>query len=359
MPPGLAWPDLPRALPGTPPRGAIRLDPSHFEVEEVLGFEPHGEGPHTWLLVRKTRLNSPDAARMIAKHAGARQHDVGFSGMKDRNAVTTQWFSVPVREDAVTDWSGLNADSLRILAVTRHGRKLRRGTHRANRFTIRIALAEGHRETALSRVREIGSRGFPNYFGEQRFGRDDSNLAQAARLLQGGRMPRTARSMAISAARSWLFNQVLAARVSGGTWDRVLPGEAVMLDGSRSFFVAMQPDAALAGRLDAFDVHPSGPLAGAGATPAAGEAARVERRALDAMRDWVDGLAALGLGHERRALRARPAGLEAAADTPGICLSFTLPRGVFATSLLRECIAIVPAGATPGGTRGRTGAGPG
>jgi len=329
---------------GRPPAsGAIRREPEDFVVDEILGFEPDGAGNHGLLIVEKRGANTGWVAAQLARHAGVAVRDVGFSGHKDRHALTTQAYSLPlpVLFDVAQcmQWQG---EGYAVRAAYRHGRKLRPGSHRANRFELLIRDLRGDRgaiETCLAAIR---AHGVPNYFGPQRFGRDGSNLRRAV-AWAGGDVPprdRSQRGFALSAARSFVFNAVLSARVTRGDWNRLLPGEAVMLDGRRSFFIAEPDDAALEARRIAMDVHPSGPLPGRGESPATGVACTAEDAVVAPHGALVSLLAAERIDHERRSLRLPVRELDwtfGADDT--LVLRFVLPRGTFATAVLHEVLA--------------------
>jgi tRNA pseudouridine13 synthase len=334
------------ALPtahGTPPAtGRIRVQPEDFRVEEDLGFEPDGSGSHLLLTVEKRGANTGWVAAQLARAGGVEVRDVGYCGHKDRHAVTVQAFSLPALPDEPLEpVLAHRGEGYRVVAVARHGRKLRPGSHRGNRFVLVIRDLQGDRSAIEARLHRIATRGVPNYFGPQRFGRDGSNLRRAREWSMGGAVPRdrAQRSFALSAARSQLFNEVLAARVRRGDWDRLLPGEAVMLDGKRSFFSAATLEADTVARAAALDVHPSGPLPGRGANPATGEASSVEGRALIGESALVDLLVAQGLEHERRSLRLSVRECRWAFDDDRLRLEFTLPRGAFATAVLHELLA--------------------
>jgi len=117
---------LPYALGGPPLSGVLRAEPADFQVDEVLGFEADGEGEHVLLQIRKTGLNTEDAVRRIARHAGIKPRDIGYCGLKDRNAVTTQWISVGLAGRPEPDWSALDDECLRVISASRHRRKLKR-----------------------------------------------------------------------------------------------------------------------------------------------------------------------------------------------------------------------------------------
>jgi len=333
--------DLPRAYGSAPARGRIKQHSEDFSVEELLGFEPEGEGPHAWLQIRKIDTNTRWLAGALARLAGVAGRDVGYAGLKDRAAVTTQWFSVPMEGRAEPDWGAILSDQVEVLRVTRHRKKLRRGVLQGNRFRIRVQGFEGDRQALKSRVRELAASGVPNYFGGQRFGRDSGNVVGAWEMLAEGKRvrDRVRHGLYLSAARSLLFNRVLARRVHDGSWRRALPGEALMLDGSHSVFTLTEPDADIDGRLARMDLHPTGPMWGRGEPLACGEALALEEAALAGCSAWCRGLDAAGLKSARRALRVPLRELEVgfeAADR--LMVSFALPAGAYATMAVRELI---------------------
>ena len=341
----MSLPDWPRAW-GEPPATAIlRAQPADFFVEEQLGFELSGAGEHVWLWIEKENLNTVDAARRLARFAGLHERDVAYAGLKDKNAVTRQWFSLHLLNRA-PDWSAWSDSALRILRVERHDRKLRRGAHRANRFQIDLRACSGERAAFEQRLQRIGAQGVPNYFGEQRFGRDGRNLQLAQRWIAQGR-PRLQRqqlSLNLSTLRSFLFNTVLARRVQADNWRAALDGEVFALRGSGSVF--RQPiDDALQDRLDAGDVYPSGPLPGRVTEPQpSGAAAELERECLAPHADMVDALTASGVDAARRSLRVVPIDWHyEQLDETSWRLRFSLPKGCFATGVVRELVRVTPA----------------
>ena len=337
--------ELPRAFACAPARGLIKQHSDDFQVEEILGFEPDGEGPHAWLQIRKQNTNTQWLAGAIGRLVGVPRRDVGYAGLKDRAAVTTQWFSVPIEGRPEPDWSALASAEVEVLEVRRHRRKLRRGVLEGNRFGIRVQDFVGDRDALMSRAAALGTGGTPNYFGEQRFGHDAGNISSAWAMLGEGRRVRDRhlRGLYLSAARSMLFNHVLARRVRDGNWQRALPGEALMLDGSNSIFTATEVDADIEARLTSMDVHPTGPLWGSGDALASGEALALEESALAECQPWCDGLLAARLEHARRPLRVGLASLEVAFEAPDrLLLSFVLPAGAYATMAVRELVNTEP-----------------
>ncbi|MBS0396781.1 MAG: tRNA pseudouridine(13) synthase TruD, partial [Proteobacteria bacterium] len=245
-----AWRTLALAPPAAHggPAGQARLKsaPEDFQVEEQLGFAADGGAAHWLLRVEKRGRDTLAVARELARLAGAAPRDVGFAGLKDRWAVATQYFTVPApRPPRVLE--GAEGAGFRVLQALPHGRKLRRGALAGNGFRLTLRELEAEPATLAARLERVAAAGVPNYFGAQRFGRDGANLEAVAAWVDGAALPRAreARAFVLSAARALAFNAVLAARVADGSWQRLLPGERVNLDGRNSWFAAAEIDAAL------------------------------------------------------------------------------------------------------------------
>lgn len=330
-------PDWLCAYGGPSGNGDIKIQADDFIVEEILPFNPEGFGEHVFIFLEKCHENTEYVARLLARHAGVRQRDVSFAGLKDRHGRTRQWFSVwlPGREGP--DWSLLASEHLTILQVSRHARKLKRGVLAGNQFTILIRGWQGDRLIAERQLQTIRQNGFPNYFGEQRFGRQGQNVEKALSMFAGAKVRREQRSIYLSAARSYLFNQILAERVRMQTWDQAIPGDIFKLNRSNSQFLAEQIDQALLDRLRNGDIQPTGALYGAGESEVSGDVFTLEQGIIAANRGLAEGLRNEGLEHERRSLRVIPENLNWQFETEGnLRLSFRLPAGSYATVLLRE-----------------------
>ena len=328
---------LPYAHGGPPASGVLRAEVDDFRVDEVLGFEPSGSGEHAFLTIEKRGANTEWVARQLARAAGVAPVAVGFAGLKDRHAVTRQVFTIQLAGRADPDWSTLAIPGVEVVSAVRHNRKLKRGAHRGNRFRIRLRDVHGDRAVIEQRLVAIRERGVPNYFGEQRFGRDGGNVALAQALFEGRRLPREQRGIALSAARSELFNNVLARRVLDASWDRALDGEVWMLDGTHAIFGPQAHDDELARRLAAFDVHPTGPLWGAGELRSSGAVRELEQAAVEPDIALAQGLEREGLSQERRALRLVARDFSHAwEEGDHLVVEFGLGAGSFATALLRE-----------------------
>ena len=318
----------------------IRATPADFCVTETCAIEFTDAGEHDLLWIQKIGQNTQWVAEKLAQHANIPVRDVGFAGMKDRHAITQQWFSV--RRAGEIDWNSFAADGIEILEHRRHHRKLRRGAHSGNSFRIAVRAQDlgAHRQPVERRLLAIAAEGVPNYFGEQRFGRNGSNLELCRRVFAGQRMSRSKRGIALSAARSLIFNAILAERVAAGSWNRILPGEVASLDGSASVFAVEDVTTELRRRCAEQDIHPSGVLWGDGAPRATGEVARLEAAAAERYRKFADGLVAARLQPASRPLRLVVAKLRWEFADEALWLSFDLPKGGFATAVLRELVTL-------------------
>ncbi|MFJ4154200.1 tRNA pseudouridine(13) synthase TruD [Pseudomonas sp. NPDC089752] len=319
-----------------------------FQVDEVLDIPLTGQGEHLWLWVEKRDLNTEEAARRLARAAGVPVRSISYAGLKDRQALTRQWFSLHLPGKADPDLSRAEDDTLRVLKQVRHSRKLQRGAHSANGFTLRLtALAADHQALDI-RLQALKHQGVPNYFGSQRFGHGGGNVQDAQHWAERKALPeqRNVRSRLLSAARSYVFNQVLAARVADGSWQRAQVGDLLAFTDSRSFFPAGEQECADP-RLDVLDLHPTGPMWGEGPSPTAGAAYGLESAIGEQHRALCQWLANAGMSHERRILRLPIGGLTWHYPEPDILqLEFVLPAGCFATVVVRELVDLVPAGQT-------------
>ena len=317
--------------------GLVKRDPADFVVEEVMGFPFTGHGEHVVLSIRKQGLNTVDVVDLIHRVSGVAKKHIGYSGLKDKHATTTQWFSVPIPQHRRPCWTGLESDRVKLIDANRHIRKIKRGSHRGNRFVIKVRDYCGDMKVVQQKLVSIRATGVPNYFGPQRFGY--SNLDQAKTFFSGGGrgVSRYQRGILLSAARSHIFNQVLSHRVGTGTWDRFIPGDVASLNGSNSYFPVSEVTPDLMDRLERCDIHPSGPLFGRGENPAQGDARAVEDHVFAHNRIFCEGLTRWALRFERRALRLVVADLQWSLSTEAVLsLHFSLTTGGFATAVLQE-----------------------
>lgn len=321
-----------------------------FQVEEFLEFSPDGSGEHLWLWVQKRGLNTDFVANAIAKQLQLPVRQVSYSGLKDRHALTRQWFSVHwPGGDLWPDDLGLVGDEqagFSVLLKQRSSRKLRRGAHAGNQFQIVLRDVKGDQAEINQRLTVMRDQGVPNYFGLQRFGRDGSNIGRGLALLaarnNGRRRRQDAReSLWLSAIRSALFNHVLAARVADGSWQRVLAGDVLQLDGRGSFFTPESDDTSWQERFDSLALHVTGPLPGAGESVVADEVLALEAKVLTPWAETSSALAELAIPAQRRALRVRLVDMNWLwLSDNTLSLSFALTSGAFATSVLQSCFEL-------------------
>ena len=338
----------PRAYGDVLGSAVLKATAEDFQVDEVLDIPLSGEGEHLWLWVEKRGLNTEDAARRIAKAAGVPLRTVSYAGLKDRQALTRQWFSVQLPGKADPDLSAAQNDSLLILKTARHKRKLQRGAHAANGFTLRLTQLNADKDGLQQRLEQIAAQGIPNYFGPQRFGHLGGNLGEARAYAARQALPeqRNVRSRLLSTARSYLFNQVLAARVADGSWNRAQVGDLLAFTDSRSFFPAAEAECSDP-RLAILDLHPTGPQWGEGPSPAAGATFALEQAVAEREAELCQWLVKAGMEHERRILRLPIGRLSWHYPSLDILqLEFILPAGCFATALVRELVDLVPTGQT-------------
>ncbi|HNR23348.1 MAG TPA: tRNA pseudouridine(13) synthase TruD [Steroidobacteraceae bacterium] len=325
--------DPPRAFGMPPVRGRVRVEPEDFRVDELLGFAPAGDGPHLLLHVRKRGANTEWVARELARRAACRPFDVGYAGLKDRHAVTTQWFTVPRGKCSPGEWLGHEGEGYVVLEAHAHTRKLPRGALAGNRFELRIRDIDGDRGALATRLDALAARGVPDYFGPQRFGRALSNLAR----VQAGDF-RSERAFTLSAARSLVFNAVLARRVAEGSWARIEAGDVANLDGKGSVFAVEAPDEALDARVAALDLHPTGPLWGVGDPRVTGRIAALEAAVREQFAPVCQALEEEGVAMARRPLRAAVRDVTHVFEGDTLVLQFRLAAGSFATTVLREVL---------------------
>ena len=350
-----APPLLPQATPRACPLpgcgGLIGAAPEHFEVEELPAYAHSGEGEHLYLWIEKKGRNTRDVTKMLAQVSGVRERDIGFAGMKDRNAITRQWFSLAHSGEAASTWD--LGDDVRILQQARHNNKLRTGHLLGNRFRLTlVGLLPSGPELAQATAEHLRRHGIPNYFGPQRFGRDGRNLEQALAWLKGlssdsspPQAPRPRRSrrkgrgpdekMLSSVIQSEIFNRFLALRLAAKP--ELKCGDVVRLSGSKKHFI-VEDLAAERARYESGDILLTGPMIGPKTVQAGAEVGSLEAQIVHELGLASEDLEQLG----RHAPGARrdcvifPEELEVERQGQNITLAFSLPAGAYATNLVRE-----------------------
>lgn len=329
---------------GDKPNADFKASPEDFQVIEQLQVDDEKDGEHQWLWIKKRGANTVFCAEKIARFAGGSLKQVSYSGLKDRQAVTWQWFSIQLPGKATLDWQQLNDEEMTVERVIRRTKKLRSGLHSGNRFILRL-----HNVSDMSLLktnwRQVTESGAINYFGEQRFGRNGDNVAAAERWILASRPKRLSkakRGLYLSALRSFLFNLIASERLRQLGFDSRLNGDCAVLSGSNSMFTIEQWDDELQQRLIHNDIKIALPLPGsAQRSMTAGESAEFERTLLAPYQSWIDALAALRVDEGRRAWKVIPAEPKLTVlDTNTAELEFTLPSGAYATTILNEIAMI-------------------
>ncbi len=311
-------PQWPKAYPETNARGALKLNNADFRVIELPLALPTGEGEHIWLYVKKDGANTAYVAQCLADFAGVKTMDVGYAGLKDRYAVTEQWFSVYLPKGETPDFTTIKHDEFTVLKQSRHVKKLRRGDLLGNQFAIILRDVAGDPALIEANLKQIQQQGVPNYFGPQRFGHDGGNVEQGRLMLSREIRVRNAKmkGLYLSAVRSFVFNEILADRINRGLWAKTLEGDV--------FDDADQATGALWGRGRVVSVAAAGEL----------ENAIAKQHA-----SLCEGMEHAGLSQERRALAAIPKEMAWQwLDGSQLQLSFSLAAGYYATSVLREIL---------------------
>jgi len=314
--------------------------PDRFFVEEIPLYEPGGEGDHLYLTVEKRGIDTPELLRRLAAAAGVDHRDIGWAGLKDRHAVARQRVSLP-RRAAEPRLDALGDEDYTVLDCRPHRNKLRVGHLAGNRFRL---LLDGRcdPETLAGRLRDLRTKGLPNYFGFQRFGAEGDNHQRGLRLLRrGGRLRGRRARFLLSAYQAALFNRVVDGRLEG--LGELLPGDLAWIHAKGAIFRVEDPARERA-RTEALAVSASGPLPGRRETRPAGPALDIEDRLLHAA-GWEEPFRSRLTGG-RRPLRVPVGELESEAGTEGLRLAFTLPPGSYASVLLAEL------GVATGGTAG-------
>ena len=328
-------------LQKTPPKqtALLKAECADFVVKEQLGYDMSGDGEFVAVKVRKTDCNTLFVGEQLAKFAGISARNMSYAGLKDRKAVTEQWFSLQMPGQPTPDFSQFSLEGVEILEVTRHQRKIRIGSLQGNHFEIFLRNAEETDELKV-RLDFLAKNGFPNYFTEQRFGRDGNNLTQALRWANGeiNVKDRNKRSFYLSATRSEIFNLIVAKRIELGLAQQVLNGDILQLNGSHSWFVVDESEdlAQLQQRLAQQDVLLTAPLIGEeekSAVDFENEIFAQHQALFDLMRQER-------MKAARRAILMQPQHFQWQFEPNGLRLQFALPAGSYATALIRELVNI-------------------
>ncbi|MDG6369563.1 tRNA pseudouridine(13) synthase TruD [Glaesserella parasuis] len=320
--------------------GQLKVESADFIVKEELGYDLSGDGEFVAVKIRKTDANTLFVGEKLAEFVGISAKNMSYAGLKDRHAVTEQWFCLHLAGKETPDFTQFQFDGVEIIEVTRHNRKIRVGSLAGNHFELLLRdVKESNDLTA--RLQQIQAVGFPNYFTEQRFGRDGHNLTQAQRWAKGeiSVKDRKKRSFYLSAARSEIFNLVVSNRIELGLTQQVLENDLMQLADSNSWFVAKAEElAALNKRLELQDILLTAPLVGENsATQIVSE---YEQKIVVEHQDLLALMAKERMNSARRAMFCKPQHFEWLFEEEGLRLKFFLDAGSYATALVRELVQL-------------------
>lgn len=320
--------------------GRLKAEFADFIVREELGYPLAGEGEFVAVKVRKTNANTLFVGEQLAKFVGISEKNMSYAGLKDRHAVTEQWFCLHLAGKETPDFSAFECEGVEILEVTRHNRKIRTGALEGNYFELLLSDVE-ETDELKQRLNQLQAVGFPNYFTEQRFGRDGHNLTQAQRWASGeiSVKDRKKRSFYLSAARSEVFNLVVSQRIADQQMQTVLLGDYLQLAGSNSFFEVKAEDLVQSQqRLDENDVLLTAPLIGENSLEQNGN--EREKAIVAQHENLISLMKKERMNAARRAMLCKPQDLHWQFEAEGLRLTFFLNSGSYATGLVRELIIL-------------------
>ncbi|HHT9885306.1 TPA: tRNA pseudouridine(13) synthase TruD [Legionella pneumophila] len=332
--------DWPRAYGMPNSTATFKSLPEDFQVNELFEGQFSGEGEHIVLKIEKRGLTTEEVVKSLARLINKPVKLISHAGLKDKQALTTQWLSVHAPGEIIDGIETLEAPGWRILECTRHNKKLKPGFLSGNHFIITLRNVYDESDL-IHRIEQIKFKGVPNYFGEQRFGRDGGNLIKAEEILvQGHKVKdRFLKGMYFSAARSWLYNLILSRRVKESSWNLPLLGDVIQLVGSNSIFVNDKSmDEQLLQRIGEKDVSPASPLPGRSKNLVKGTALQIINDVYEEWSAWLDGLEKNGLEEAWRANILYAEQIEYRINQGTVELSFVLPAGAYATVVLRELV---------------------
>ena len=324
--------------------GKIKSTPEDFKVTELNdSIKFTGEGEHLWLWIEKTDSNTDWVAKQLAHICQVPQRQVGYAGLKDRHAVTQQWFSIQLpKVNHPGDIQQALPDEITILDSQRHNRKIKTGYLKGNRFELWVRDIQGDHGGIEDNIKNITTQGVPNYFGNQRFGKDMANLKKAADLFSGRfrTCNKNLKSLLISSARSHIFNNILAARIKNQIWHQTMKGDVMQLNNSHSWFKSSEAtEEEITQRLKAKDIHISAALWGEDAVQSEADCAEFEHAVAQQTPQYLSGFQQFRVKQDRRAIRLCPQSLQHSWTKNDLKVSFELPAGAYATVVLSEILS--------------------
>lgn len=317
----------------------FKLEPEDFQVTELCDETFSGDGEHILLKIEKRGVTTEEVVKSLGRLINKSPKLISYAGLKDRQALTIQWLSVHAPGEVIPGIESLSAPGWKVIESTRHNKKLKPGFLTGNHFKIKLKNISA-KESLLQRIEQIKLTGVPNYFGEQRFGREGGNLARAKEMLLDNRKvkDRFLKGMYYSAARSWFYNLILSKRVALGNWNLPLQGDVMQLSGSNSIFTVTNIEEEIVQRIKEKDLSPASPLPGKSKNKVEGEALALIHTVYEDWQPWLTGLEKHGLEEAWRSNILTPQQIEYSFSEDIMELSFVLPAGCYATTVLRELV---------------------
>lgn len=322
--------------------GNIKKTPEDFVVEEIPVYQPEGEGEHLFVHITKKGITTKEVQKALAGIYHVNTRDVNFAGIKDKQAIASQYFSVWLKnkENKELAYKLEEELPLKINSLTYHRKKIKQGHLLANAFNIKISQPEYSPEQAITQIQHIidiiHRKGLPNFYGQQRFGIEGDNAQKGYEILTGKRKEKNKwfRRFLLSAYQSHLFNHYLVLRINQGLYEKIMEGDIAKKHDTGGLFV-VENKIEEQKRLENKEICYTGPIFGKKMKATKGEAAQLEEKILaDNHVAWEDLLQAKLNGTRRQGIIIPV--IQANKEEEGIRLRFTLPKGAYATIVLRE-----------------------
>jgi len=318
---------------------SLSQSPDTFFVEEIPAFDHSPGGEHLYVTFRRKGLSTPFVAGELRKILKIREEEIGFAGNKDKLSTAVQTFSLPARleEKVRTAFRSMGAE---VLSESRQRVKLRMGELLGNRFIIFLDHDDdGDPDLLRSKLGEIETDGIPNFFGPQRLSdRDSFETGKRIFLNQAPKGGSRRRRFFVSVFQSRIFNSYLERRIAVGLYPMPVEGDVLLDPASEREFHLREMTDEIGQKLNSLDYHFTGPMIGAKMIIPNGRALEMEKETVEEFGIPFGSLIRSRVPGARRAARIRVSEPRMELlEGSRIALSFTLPKGSYATTLLKHC----------------------
>jgi tRNA pseudouridine13 synthase len=322
--------------------GVLKSSPSDFIVEEIPLYFPSGEGQHIYLLIEREGKSTKEVVDDLRVLFQIKETDIGYAGLKDKHAITIQWFSLSLGATASEDETSKkitdNLEYAKVLKSSKHTNKLKNSHLIGNKFKIILRdCDENCLEIALKIREELLQKGIPNYYGKQRFGSKEDNHITGKKVLLKEKVIKKhwMRKLMLSAYQSHLFNLWLSDRISTNRFNKIIPGDLLQgINQQRPF--PYSPDKDHDKEFLNKEISFTGPIFGSKVSKPLEEALLIEESILTSEGVNLDTFKEMKLPGSRRLAHIFLKSLEIEENENNLTFEFTLSKGSYATSLLRE-----------------------